>query len=269
VRPFAAGPALLVLLLVAAPVRGAAFRKVVAGEAIPDRTMPTLDGKRAPLLPAGKVNVFVFVRTGHDHSESALRQLAQLERELAAKPVRFVVVVSSGEAPDDVARLVQESGLRAPVLVDEDDALYGDLGVAMYPSAGIVRPDRRLSGFQPFRKVNYLDAMRGRVRFALGELDEAGLAKVLDPDAAPIASGGRWHARMSLARKLLRAGDMKGAIANARASLTLDPAQPEAHAVLAEALGKAGECDEAEREAGIAKKLAPSEPAPATGCPPR
>ena len=166
---------------------------------IADRTMATLDGRRAPLLAAGKVNVFVFVRTGHDHSESALRQLAQLEREVAGKPVRLAVVVSGGEIPREVARLVRETGLHAPVLVDSDDALYGELGVAMYPSAGIVGRDRKLTGFQPFRKVNYLDAMRGRVQFALGEIDEAALAKILDPGIEPIPGGGRAHARLNLA----------------------------------------------------------------------
>jgi hypothetical protein len=266
VRRFAAAPAFVALAIVASPRPAAGFRNVARGEVIADRTMATLDGRRAPLLAAGKVNVFVFVRTGHDHSESALRQLAQLEREVAGKPVRLAVVVSGGEIPMEVARLVHEAGVHAPVLVDSDDALYGELGVAMYPSAGIVGRDRKLTGFQPFRKVNYLDAMRGRVQFALGEIDEAALAKILDPGVEPIPGGGRVHARINLAKLLLGAGDPRGAVASARASIALDPRSAEAHALLAEALAKAGECEEASKEAKVARQLAPAAPAPAIEC---
>ena len=263
-RPFAAS---LILLIVAlTPKPAAAFRRIVAGEPIANRTMPTLDGKRAQLLAPGKVSVFVFVRTGHDFSESALRQLAQLEREQAGKPVHFAIVVSSSEAPADVARLIQESGIRAPVLVDTDDALYGELGVAMYPSGGIVGKDGRLAGFQPFRKVNYLDAMRGRVQAALGELDEAALARIIDPGVTIQPGGGRAHARLTLGRRLLAAGDAQGAISNARASIALQPGSADAHALLAEALATAGECDEAAKEAGVARQLSPSQPATALAC---
>jgi tetratricopeptide (TPR) repeat protein len=229
--------------------------------------MPTLDGGRAPLLADGKVTVFVFVRTGQDHSVSALHQLAVLERELERRPVRFVIIVSDGEVPGDVQRLVREANLRMPVLVDREDAFYGELGVAMYPSAGIVGRDRRLSAFQPFRKLNYLDALRGRVQVALGDLDEAGLAKILDPGAPPPPSGGgRARARVKLARTLLAAGSVEQALESARAAVALDPELAEGHQVLSEALAKAGRCDEASREAAQARRLAPAVPSPAVAC---
>jgi tetratricopeptide (TPR) repeat protein len=222
--------------------------------------MPTVDGQQAPLLAPGKVNVVVFVRVGQEFSATALRQLAQLEREVSSKPVRIALVFSDSDAPADVAAMLVEAGSRGPALVDRADALYGELGVAMTPSAGIVGKDRKLAGFQPFRKVNYLDAMRAQVAFALGEIDRAALARALDPAAAPIASGGRAHARLTLGRRLLAAGDAKGAIASARAAIGIDPGSAEAHALLAEALAKGGECDEAAREAAQARSLSPSAP---------
>jgi tetratricopeptide (TPR) repeat protein len=228
--------------------------------------MPTIDGARAPLLAAGKVSVFVFVRTGQDHTGAALRQLAALERELERKAVRFAAVVSDGEVPAEVQRLVREAGVRMPVLVDQGDALYGELGVAMYPSAGIVGRDGRLAAFQPFRKVNYLDAMRGRVLVALGELDEARLATILDPGVPVQTGGGRAHARVKLARTLLGAGLVEKAIESARAGVALDPSFADAHQVLSEALARAGRCEEAEREAAQAHTLAPAAVSPALAC---
>jgi tetratricopeptide (TPR) repeat protein len=258
--------AVLAVAALTFPPPARAFRQAPVGTPIRDRTLPTIDGKRAPLLAPGKVSVFVFVRPAQEHTVSALRQLAVLERELERKPVRFVAVVSDGEVPSEVQRLAREVGLRMPVLVDPGDALYGELGVAMYPSAGIVGRDGRLAAFQPFRKVNYLDAMRGRVQVALGELDEAGLAAILDPGVPVQTGGGRAHARLKLARALLGAGMVEKAIESARAAVALDPSLADGHQLLSEALAKAGRCEEAEREAALARRLAPAAVSPALAC---
>jgi hypothetical protein len=254
VRPIAA--ALVALASGLAPPAAVAFRDVAIGTRLPSRPMPTVDGRRVPLVADGKVSVFVFVRADHEHSASALRQLAELERELEARPVRLVAVVSDSDSPDAVRRLVAESGARMPVLVDERDALYGELGVVLHPSVGIADRDRRLVGYQPFRKVNFLDAMRGQVRLALGEIDQAALARILDPGAAPPPSGaGRARARLKLARTLLATGSVDAAIESARAAVALDPDLSDAHLVLAEALARRGRCEEAAREGEEVRRL--------------
>ena len=81
VRPFAAS--VLAIAALAAPWFAAAFRDAPPGTPIRQRTMPTVGGERAPLLAEGKVSVFVFVRAGQENTERVLRQLAQLEVELA------------------------------------------------------------------------------------------------------------------------------------------------------------------------------------------
>ncbi len=266
-RHAAAAFGVLAGLLAAFPA--AAFRNVTNGAPISDRTMRTLDGKRAPLLQADKVNVIVFVRTGQDHSESALRQLAQLAREVEAKPVRFAAIVSDGEPPEEVRKLAEACGGRMPILVDDQDALYGELGVAMHPSTGIIAKDRRLVGFQPFRKVNFLDAMRGQVKLALGEIDEAALAKILDPGVSSAPAGGRARARLKLARTLLAAGSVDAAIENARAGIALEPELGDAHLALAEALAKGGRCEDSVREVAAARRLAADAAIAAPPCPAR
>ncbi|HEY6098147.1 MAG TPA: redoxin family protein [Anaeromyxobacter sp.] len=225
--------------------------------------MPTIDGRTDMLLGSAKANVFVFVRSGQEHSASVLAQLAKLEVELAAKPVRFVAVVSAADQREEVRAMVKEAGVRMPVLVDEGDALYGELGVYLHPSVGIADQRQRLVGYQPFRKVNMLDATRGRIQLALGEITEAQLAAVIDPPPAPIAVN-RAHARVKLARTLLSVGSVPAALDSARAGVALDPNLAEAHAVLAEALARSGKCDEAEREGAEARRLGgPAVPAPA------
>lgn len=266
VRPIAA---LLSLSLFAAPEAANGFRNAEPGTPVRDRSMPTIDGRRAPLLGEGKISVLVFVRTEQEFSEIALRHLTELERELAGKPVRFVAIVSSSEPVAEVSRIAKELGFRMPVLVDEADALYGELGVAMHPSVGIVGRDRKLAAYQAFLKLNYLDAMRAQVQLALGEIDQAAFARVMDPGVQSVQAapgGGRARARLKLARTLLAAGSFEPAVESARAAVALEPELAEAHEVLSEALAKAGRCDDAAREADIARKLAPTHPPTTLAC---
>ena len=232
------------------------FREAPIGTRIRNRELPSIDGRATPLLGSARANVFVFVRSGQDHSEQVLRQLAQLDAETKGKAVRLVAIVSGDEPADAVRVLVRETGVTFPVLVDAGDAFYGEMGVSLHPSAGIANERHELVAYQPFRKLNFLDAMRGRVQLALGELDEARLAAILDPPPAPTAVN-RAAARLNLARKLLVAGAVDAAIESARAAVVLDPSLAGAHAVLAEALARRGSCDEAGRESEEAHRLEP------------
>ncbi len=248
---------MLLCLGAGVPASAPAFREAQAGDLVKNRKMPALDGRTESLLGTAKANVFVFFRPGQEFSTRALAQLAVIEEEVRGKSVRFVGIVSASDPLDEVRAMVRETGIRMPVLIDEGDELYGELGVVLHPSVGIADDRHRLSGFQPFRKINFPDAVRGRIQLALGEIDEARLAAILDPPAAPVASGGRAHARVKLARMLLQAGQIEQAIASAKAGIEIEPGLAEAHAVLAEALARAKRCEEAEREAEAAKKLAP------------
>ncbi len=255
----------VVLFIALIPVAHAqAFRETPVGGQVKNRKLPTLAGKVESFPGSAKANVFVFFRTDHDHSEQALRQLAVLEKEFAGKSVRFVGLVSSEEPRDAVAAMVRDTGVRMPVLVDEKDVVYGELGVVLYPSIGIVDAQGRLVAYQPFRRLNLLDATRGRIQVVLGEITEAQLAAVLDPPASEVKVN-RALARVNLARKLLEAGAVDAAVQSARAAVALEPDHAENHAMLAETLARSGKCDEAAREAGEARKLDPASHPP-TAC---
>lgn len=265
-------PALPVAALLAllSPVLGAAFSHVAEGDLVADREMPTLDGGRAPLLGHARASVFVFFRPNQDHSQQVLAQLAQLEAELAGRPVRFVAVTSDGYDRAAVRALVQATGIRMPVLLDVGDALYGELGVALHPVVGITGADHRLSGYQHFLKINMLDALRGRVRVALGEIPPSALAAILDPPAAANVdpASAAAHRRLKLARMLLDRGHADKAAESARAAIQESPGSAEAHAVLAAALAASGRCAESASELAAARKLDPGAPAPAAACRP-
>lgn len=254
------------LALSASPSSAEAFRDAPIGTPLRNRDLRSIDGRPTPLFGPARANVFVFVRSGQDHSEQVLRQLAKLDEEVRGKPVRLVALVSGDDPVDDVRALVAATGIKFPVLVDAGDVFYGELGVSLHPSAGIADAHHRLVAYQPFRRLNFLDAMRGRVQLALGEIDEARLAVILDPPAAPTKVN-RAGARLNLARKLLAAGVVDAAIESARAAVAMDPSLAEAHALLAEALARGGKCPEADHEAEEAHRLEPAVKV-AAACPP-
>jgi len=194
-------------LWLVSPAAAIAFPLAPPGSALPDRTLPVLSGGKQPLLAAGKATVFLFFRPDQETSQATLRGLATLQREFRSRPVRFVAVASSGFGKRAVEKALRGAGATLPVLLDEGDALYGELGVTHYPAVGIASADGRLSGYQPWMSVHHLDSLRARIRHALGEIDEVELTAALDPDPSG-GNGGRAEAkaRREFARLLLASG---------------------------------------------------------------
>ncbi len=262
VRSLVAVASVVITAATTLPAEGQAFTNLPLGGTIRNRQLPTLDGKRVDLYGNAKANVIVFFRPNQDHSLQTLSQLATLEQEFAGKPVRFVAVTSDSYARDEVAATAREAGIRMPILIDAGDALYGELGVIMHPVVGVTDARGKLIAYQHFLKINMLDVVRGRVQVALGELSEAQMAALVAPPAAKIELGNRAGAksRFLLARALLSRGNVEKSIENARAGVALDPTFAPAHAILARALGAAGQCAEAEHELAEALKLDAGDP---------
>jgi len=244
------------VLALTLPARALAF-SIGVGTPISDDDMPVLGGGHHHLLGATRASVFVFVRTGQDHSLDVLQRLARIEKELADKPVHFAAIVSDQEPVEDVHELVRASGIRMTVLVDKADALYGKLGVALHPVVGVADAQHRLTAYEHFRKINMEARVRAQVLGVLGEMTPLEVANVLTPPASPVEAGAavkaRWDAR--LARKLLVAKKVGEAIDLARKAVAKAPELADAHAVLGEALTAKGDCDAGARELEAARRL--------------
>lgn len=246
------------LLLLLVPATALAFRGMQPGEPLRDREMPTLEGGRALLLGKAKVSVVIFFRTGQEHSLQVLRQMSQLERELAGEPVRFAAVVSDGDGRAEVRGLIAETGLRMPVLVDRGDELYGEWSVALHPVVGIAGADHRLASYQHFLKINMLDAVRARIQHALGTIGEAQLQAALHPPRPPPRPPSVARHHVALGRELLKRGRVEQALDSAQKAVAADPASAEAQGFLAESLAAGGRCPEALAARARARALDPA-----------
>jgi hypothetical protein len=266
-RPLAA---LLAAALCAAalPSETRGFSNVKEGDLIEDEDLPGLDGGKQPLLGRARVSVFTFFRPAQDHSLDVLQRMAKLEKEFGGKPVRFVAVVSDSWPAEEVRAVAQDSGIRMPVLWDRGDALYGKLGVRLHPVVGIADGQHRLAAYEHFRKVNMEEVVRARIRRALGEIDDAQLARVLEPPRATMPGDDvRFVARRdwNLGKILLQKKSWDKALAAARKAQERDPTFAAAHTLAGQALAGLGQCKEAVAEFEAALKLDPGDSAAADG----
>jgi tetratricopeptide (TPR) repeat protein len=246
-------------LLSPAPAR--AFSNVAIGDRIANPTLPAIDGPPAALQSEkARVNLFIFFRPEQDHSLDALRDLAALQKEFAQKPVRMVGVVSDGWPAEQVRALVKEAGFSGPILIDAEDALYGELGVRLHPVVGLTDKGLKLVAYEHFRQINFGEIVRGRIRVMLGEASAADMARVLEPEKAttgtPEAEARR---RYNLARKLWQRQNAEKALESLEKSLAVRVTAP-ALALKGEILAAAGKCAEARPLFEQALKIDPADP---------
>ncbi len=170
---------------------------VEAGAVVENADLETLAGGRHALLVRGQVNLVVFLRPGQARSEDTIRRLAGCESTLEGKSVHTVVVVSAAVPRAEVRALVAGSGVKSPILLDEGDRVYGRLELRQHPVVVVVEADGKVHAVEPYQKLRYCEIVLARVRFLLGELDQAAVDRILRPERAafPNEVGGGAAAR--------------------------------------------------------------------------
>ncbi len=240
-----------------APVADA-FAEV--GSKVDPVDLPAVAGGKAALLsPAARANVMVFFRPDQERSVDALRQLAGCEKELV-KGVHWVAIASGSASPADVKAAASTAGIRMPVLVDEGDKIYDRLGIRMFPAVAIADAKGVVQAFEPYRQLDFADAVKAQVRFVMGEIDQAARDRALDPEASRLPGQGDPSKKamrdVNMARQLVQLGQYEAAVKQAQKALEQAPV-PAAFPVLAMAYAKMGRCADANRMLDQAQKLAP------------
>lgn len=253
---------LLAFILVAGGSRPAwTFANMTVGSKLQRVEMPTLDGTKLPFLGQKKANVFLFFRPDTEFCRHSLKDVAKLEHELADKPVYWVVIVADTYKPEEVKACVKDAGLLGPVLVDKDNALYGELGVRMLPSVGIADENDVLLTYLHYTKLNFAELIRVNILHQLGEMSDEQLAEATNPSKTKLLTPeSKGKANLKLAKILFSRGDFSKALEAAGKSLELDPKLAAAHALVGKANAAMGDCAKAIPAFAEALKLDPNEP---------
>jgi tetratricopeptide (TPR) repeat protein len=236
-----------------------AFAHVTIGGLVENAELTALDGAKYPLLSNATANVFVFFKPGQDHSRTTMVHLAACQKELAAKSVRWVAVVSDRYPRADVETMVKETGIDMPVLIDVGDALYGKLGVALCPVLGIADRDHKLVAYEYFTKINFTDVVRARIQYLMKEITQQELERILNPPEATQGTGVESaRLRLKLAEKLFLAKNYTKALENVNKSLEKDPTAVSAHVLKGNILAAQGNKEAARAAYAEALKLDPA-----------
>lgn len=233
------------------------------GTMVENVEMKTLSGGKEKLLSNKvKANIFVFFRPNNERSLDALKQMALCEKELGGKPVRWVAIVSSTESPEEVKPMVAEAGIKMPVLIDDGDFLYNQLGIRLHPMVGIVDGKFKLLALEAYRQIEYCDLIKARIKIALGEMTEADVTRIENPEKAIMPGDDPMKKALrdvNMARRLYEIGQFQKAIERAKKALEIAPVA-RGYSVQAEAHAKLGQCAEANTLAEQALKLDPADP---------
>ncbi len=218
-------------------------------------------GRQRLLLPRMKATALVFVRVKQERSLDALKAMATCEQALAGQAVRFVAVVSGETPPAEAAALASEAGVKMPVLLDEGDALYERLGVRNHPVVFLLDARGAVASFEQYRQIDYCEVVKARLRFLLGEIDQAALDRVLAPPAGTMPGDDARDVStrdVNLGRRLLELKKYDLATRSANKALEKAPSAG-AFALLGDVAAARGDCPKALQLYEQALKLDPAE----------
>ncbi len=267
VRDIRRASALALFLVVALgwPLPGSA--KAETGHVL-DEALPRLDGNgKEPVAGKNMVSLVFFFRPDQEHSKEALRQLARCEKDLAGRKLHWAAVVSDTYPAAEVLPVVSEAGVRMPVLVDEGSKLYGKLNVRMTPELAITDQGGKVTGYQPFSKLDYCALVEARIRFALGEIDQAALDQAVAPAKATMPGGADNEARrhVNYGKLMLGSKSWDKAIDQGRKAIEKDPKLVTAYVLVGDGLSGKGDCVEAAKAYDQALAIDPANAPAAKG----
>ena len=238
------------------------LRKARVGDRMEAFSLSDLDGTTfSPQQSKGRVLVIAFLAAHHTRSERAIAELKQIVFGLrhGGHPMDLVAIVSSGEDLKYFRGLKSEAGPHVPVLVDQDDQLWGKLGITATPTVLAVDKEGMITWIRAGHGYDFGEEARSELAQALGleprkNAEPHGQVEVLANDASEDRA--RRHLRMG--HLLDDEGRTEAAIAELRKAEALAPKSVEVQLELGRLLCRAGRSGEA---VSLAAKIATTAPA--------
>ncbi len=208
-----------------------AFRNLSEGQPVHGFTLKDTGGADVALSSySGKIVVAVFFRPDQAMSQKALADLERLYEKYKGKDVAVLAITPELNQAENIKALIDKEKLGYPVLLDEGRKVYGDWGVFVYPTTGILDKDARLYRYVASYDWKYADAVETYVRLALGEINQAQADEILNPtqvvELSPAKKKAQRH--MNLAEHLAARQMPDKAAAEYEAAIESDPTLVEA-----------------------------------------
>ncbi|MBI5418608.1 MAG: tetratricopeptide repeat protein [Deltaproteobacteria bacterium] len=243
------------------PGTGSAFRNVKEGAPAIPFTLKDFEGKDFEFKPdSGRVTILSFVKLAQDRSKDQLRDLVALQGELGPKGVDFLIVSSYTDTPEDAKKVAAEMNVKFPILLDKDQRVYGDYGLFILPSTGIVGKDGKFAFEHSSHGRDFKDVVGGKAKVLAGLMTEEEYKKLVTPVEAVRKSKEENEAErlLALGRTLFKRGMPDKAADKFAKAVELDPKNPGGRIAYGESLVALKKYDEALVQFQKAKELSPA-----------
>lgn len=251
---------LTALFVSTVPGTGSAFRNVKEGGPAIPITLPDVEGKEVAYAPdSGKVTVLSFVDLAQDRSKEQIRDLVDLHRELGSKGVDFLLVTKYTNTAEEAKKAAAEFGVKFPILIDKDQKAYGDYGLFILPSTGVIGKDGKFAFEHSSHSSDFKDLVGGKIKVLAGLMTEEEYKKKITPVESVQKSKEESEAErlMALGHTLAKRGMGSKATEKFAKAVEIDPANLDARISYGEALVAEKKYDEAMAQFSKAKELSP------------
>lgn len=206
------------------------------GDPMPSFSLPRADGGSGEFSLTqliGRPSIVVFWRPNQTLSLDALRDIKTLSEEIGADRVGIVAVDASSSTAQDVTAALAGATFPFPVLLDPQRRLYGKIGVIVCPTTLLLDGEGVLRFKIASHPRQFGNVLRARIRFLVGDLDEAGMKREIEPTALKIDQdlAAAWR-MFNLGRRLQSQGKSDQAVAVFEQAVTQYPSLPEARCTL-------------------------------------
>jgi len=242
------------------PGTGSAFRNLKEGAPAIAFTLPDFEGKEVAFKPdGGKVTVMSFVDLAQDRSKEQIRDLVDLHAELGPKGVDFLLVAKYTNTAEEAKKAAGEFGVKFPILLDKDQKAYGDYGLFILPSTGVIGKDGKFAFEHSSHGRDFKEVVGGKVRVVAGLMTEEEYQKKITPVESVHKSKEQSEAErlLALGHTLRKRGMGSKATEKFAKAVELDPNSLDGRLSYGEALVAEKKYDEAMAQFSKAKELSP------------
>lgn len=253
--------AIVALFFSTVPGTGAAFRNLKEGAPAISFTLKDCEGKDFEFkADSGKITVLSFVKLAQDRSRDQIRDLVDLHKELQAKGVDFLLISAYTDTPEEWKKVAGEMNVKFPILLDRDQKVYGDYGLFILPSTGVIGKDGKFAFEHSSHGRDFKEVVGGKVRVLAGLMTEEEYRKRIIPVESASKSREETEAdrRIALGRVLAKRGMPDKAAEKFVSALEIDPKNLSGRIAYGESLVALKRYDEALVQFQKAKDLNPA-----------
>lgn len=243
------------------PGTGSAFRNVKEGAPAIPVTLKDFEGKDVEFKPgSGKITVLSFVDLAQDRSREQLEDLVSLHKELSGKGVDFLVITKYTNTAEEAKKAAESLGIKFPILLDKDQKAYGDYGLFILPSTGVVGKDGNFAFEHSSHGRDFQDVLGGKVKVLAGLMTEEEYRKRITPVESEKKSKEETEAdrQLALGHTLRKRGMHDKAAEKFARAVEVDPNNLDGRLSYGESLVEMKKYDEALVQFQKAKELAPA-----------